>query len=153
MRRVALLSSGAVDGGDEANAVVAMNAASERAVRVSGLRWTILRASGFQSNALRWLSQLAGGDVVRDPFPEVPIALVDPADLGAAAVTALQGHHDDETLRLTGPEALRPAEQVAADATRPPRGRAGRLGRPPRGALPLIRMTLRERERPALGES
>jgi uncharacterized protein YbjT (DUF2867 family) len=113
IRRVALLSSGAVDGGDEANAVVAMNAASERAVRASGLNWTILRPSGFQSNALRWLPQLATGDVVRDPFPDVPVALVDPADLGAAAVTALQGGHDGETLRLTGPEALRPAEQVA----------------------------------------
>ncbi len=113
VRRVALLSTGAVDGGDETNAVVAMNATSERAVRASGLDWTILRASGFQSNALRWLPQLASGDVVRDPFPDVPIALVDPADLGAAAVAVLQGGHGGETLRLTGPEALRPAEQVA----------------------------------------
>jgi uncharacterized protein YbjT (DUF2867 family) len=113
VRRVALLSTGAVDGGDETNAVVAMNASSERAVQASGIDWTILRASGFQSNALRWLPQLASGDVVRDPFPDVPIALVDPADLGAAAVTVLGGGHDGETLRLTGPEALRPAEQVA----------------------------------------
>jgi uncharacterized protein YbjT (DUF2867 family) len=111
--RVALLSTGAVEGGDETNAVVAMNAGSERAVRGSGLHWTILRASGFQSNALRWLPQLASGDVVRDPFPDVPIALVDPADLGAVAVAVLEGGHDRETLRLTGPESLRPAEQVA----------------------------------------
>ncbi len=113
VRRVALLSTGAVQDGDEANAVVAMNAGSERAVRASGLQWTILRASGFQSNALRWLPQLAAGDVVRDPFPDVPIALVDPADLAAAAVVALSGGHDGKTLRLTGPEALRPAKQVA----------------------------------------
>jgi uncharacterized protein YbjT (DUF2867 family) len=113
VRRVALLSTGAVEDGDETNAVVAMNAGSERAVRASGLQWTILRASGFQSNALRWLAQLASGDVVRDPFPDVPIALVDPADLGAAAVAALEGGHDAETLRLTGPQALRPDEQVA----------------------------------------
>jgi uncharacterized protein YbjT (DUF2867 family) len=113
VRRVALLSTGAVQDGDETNAVIAMNAASERAVRGSGLAWTILRASGFQSNALRWLPQLAAGDVVRDPFPDVPIALVDPADLGAAAVAALGGGHGGETLRLTGPEALRPVEQVA----------------------------------------
>lgn len=114
VRRVALLSTGAVDGGDETNAVVAMNAASERAVRASRLSWTILRASGFQTNVLRWLPQLANGDIVHDPFPDVPIALVDPADLGAAAVTALEGgNHEGETLRLTGPAALRPAEQVA----------------------------------------
>jgi uncharacterized protein YbjT (DUF2867 family) len=112
VRRVALLSTGAVHDGDETNAVVAMNAASERAVRASGLPWTILRPSGFQSNALRWLPQLAAGDIVRDPFPDVPIALVDPADLGDAAVAVLGGGHDGETLRLTGPEALRPAEQV-----------------------------------------
>jgi uncharacterized protein YbjT (DUF2867 family) len=116
VRRVALLSTGAAKDGDETNAVVAMNAGSERAVRASGLQWTILRASGFQSNALRWLPQLASGDVVRDPFPDVPIALVDPADLGAAAVTVLRGAHDGETLRLTGPQALRPAEQVATVA-------------------------------------
>jgi uncharacterized protein YbjT (DUF2867 family) len=113
VHRVALLSTGAVEGGDETNAVVAMNAASERALRASGLSWTILRASGFQSNALRWLPQLAAGEIVRDPFPDVPIALVDPADLGSAAVTVLGGGHDGGTLRLTGPEALRPAQQVA----------------------------------------
>lgn len=113
VRRVALLSTGAVAGGDETNPVVAMAAASERAVRASNLAWTILRPSGFQSNALRWLPQLATGDVVRDPFPNVAIAQVDPADLGAAAVTVIQGSHDSEVLRLTGPEALRPAEQVA----------------------------------------
>jgi uncharacterized protein YbjT (DUF2867 family) len=124
VRRVTLLSTGAVDGGDETNAVVAMNGASERALRASGIRWTILRASGFQSNALRWLPQLAAGDVVRDPFPDVSIALVDPADLGLAAVMVLQGGHDGETLRLTGPQALRPAEQVAIVA--------GATGRPMR---------------------
>jgi uncharacterized protein YbjT (DUF2867 family) len=113
VRRVALLSTGAVQNGHESNAVVAMNADSERAVRASGLEWSVLRASGFQSNVLRWLPQLSDGDIVRDPFPEVPIALVDPADLGAAAVVALDGRHGGEILRLTGPEALRPAEQVA----------------------------------------
>jgi len=77
VRQVALLSTGAVEDGDETNAVVAMNATSERAVRASDLHWTILRPSGFQSNALRWLPQLASGNVVRDPFPDVPIALVD----------------------------------------------------------------------------
>jgi uncharacterized protein YbjT (DUF2867 family) len=48
----------------------------------------------------------------------VPIALVDPADLGAVAVTVVEGGHNGETLRLTGPEALRPAEQIA-DARMP----------------------------------
>jgi uncharacterized protein YbjT (DUF2867 family) len=113
VRRVALLSTGAVADGDETNAVVAMAAKSERAVRAGGLSWTILRPSGFQSNALRWLPQLATQDVVHDPFPDVAIAQVDPADLGAAAITVLRGDHDGEVLRLTGPEALRPAEQVA----------------------------------------
>lgn len=122
VQRVVLLSSGAVDGGIETNAVVHMAAESERAVRASGLAWTILRPSGFQSNALRWLPQLESGDVVRDPFPDVAVAQVDPADLGAAAIAVLQGGLDSETLRLTGPQALRPAEQVAivAAATRRP---------------------------------
>ena len=57
--RVALLSSGAVAGGDRSNAVVRYNALSEEAVRASGVPWTILRPSGFHSNALQWVAHAA----------------------------------------------------------------------------------------------
>jgi uncharacterized protein YbjT (DUF2867 family) len=55
---------------------------SERAVRESGLSWSMLRPRSFMSNALRRLPQLAAGDVVRVPFAEVPVAAVDPYDIG-----------------------------------------------------------------------
>jgi uncharacterized protein YbjT (DUF2867 family) len=47
---------------------------------------------------------------VRAPFPDVAAAVIDPADVGAVAAAVLvDGGHDGEALRLTGPEALLPA--------------------------------------------
>lgn len=124
LERVVLLSSGAVDdadvdavvaaGYDETNVVVRWNAESEQALRRSGLAWTALRPNGFHANALRWLPQLRAGDVIRGPWADVPIASIDPADIGAVAATALTGGaQDGRALRLTGPERLVPAQRVA----------------------------------------
>jgi uncharacterized protein YbjT (DUF2867 family) len=111
--RVVLLSSGCVVGGDMVNAVVRYNVESEEAVRRSGVAWTILRPSGFMSNALRWLPQLRAGDVVRAPFAEVPVAAIDPFDIAAVAAQALTSSgQEGRSHRLTGPEALLPADQV-----------------------------------------
>jgi uncharacterized protein YbjT (DUF2867 family) len=111
--RVVLLSSGCVVGGDMVNAVVRYNVESEEAVRRSGVAWTILRPSGFMSNALRWLPQLRAGDVVRAPFAEVPVAAIDPFDIAAVAAQALTSPgQEGRSHRLTGPEALLPADQV-----------------------------------------
>ncbi len=114
VEHVVLLSSGAAADGDTSNAVSRYMIASEAAVRDSGIASTILRASGFMSNALRdWLPQLQAGDVVRAPFAGVHIAAIDPSDIAAVAAdvldrTGLQG----KIHRLTGPESLLPAEQV-----------------------------------------
>jgi uncharacterized protein YbjT (DUF2867 family) len=87
---------------------------SEAAVRGSGVPWTVLRPSGYQSNALRWLLQLRTGDVVRAPWPEVAIAAIDPADIAAVAATVLtEPGHDGVAYPLSGPEPLLPGEQVA----------------------------------------
>jgi uncharacterized protein YbjT (DUF2867 family) len=110
---VVLLTSRCVVGGNPENAVTRMWLESEAAVRASGLPWTILRPSGFQSNALRWLSQLQRGDVVRAPWPGVPIAAIDPADIAevAAAVLTRPGHQGT-ALTLSGPQPLTPGDQV-----------------------------------------
>lgn len=115
-----LLGSGAVTDVDPAapqqstNAIVAYNVNAEQTVRGSGLAWTVLRPGGFHSNALRWLPQLASGDVIRGPWPDLPIASIDPADIAAVAAVALtDGGWDARALRLTGPEALIPAQRVA----------------------------------------
>ncbi len=112
---VVLLTSRCVIGGNPQNAVTRMWLDAEAAVRDSGVGWTILRPSGFQSNALRWLPQLREGDVVRAPWPAVPIAAIDPADIAAvASVVLTEPGHQGEALTLSGPQPLTPAEQVAA---------------------------------------
>jgi uncharacterized protein YbjT (DUF2867 family) len=108
-RRIVLLTSRCVIGGRPDNAVTRMWLDAEAAVKASGVEHTILRPSGFQSNALRLdLS----GDVVTAPWPDVPIAAIDPADIAAVAAVALTAGAPPE-LELSGPEALTPAEQVA----------------------------------------
>ena len=112
--RVVLLSSSAAPTGDLDNAVARYHILSERAVSESGLPWTFLRPNSFMSNALRWLPQLKEGNVIHAPFAEVAISTIHPDDLGAVAARALaSGEHEGQTYRLSGPEALRPAEQVA----------------------------------------
>lgn len=116
VEHVVLLSSGAVAGGDVANAVVRYNMVSEAAVHDSGLPATILRPSGFHSNALRWLPQLNEGNVIREAFAGVPVAYIDPLDIAAVAALALTGTADDQHTvtvhRLTGPEAITSADRV-----------------------------------------
>jgi uncharacterized protein YbjT (DUF2867 family) len=103
-----------VVGGKPDNAITRMWLDSEAAVRGSGLAWTVVRPSGFHSNALRWLPQLREGDVVRAPWPNVPIASIDPADIAAVAATALVDRgHDGQALAISGPEPLTPGDQVA----------------------------------------
>jgi uncharacterized protein YbjT (DUF2867 family) len=112
--RVVLLSTGAVAGGDLDNDVVRFNVVSEAAVRDSGLDWTVLRPSGFMSNTLQWIPQLRAGDVVREPFADVPIAMIDPFDIAAVAALALASDgHNQSSYRLTGPGSLLPADRAA----------------------------------------
>jgi uncharacterized protein YbjT (DUF2867 family) len=116
-RRVVLLSSSAAPSGDLTNAVARYHIESERLVRESGLSWTFLQPNSFMANVFRWLPQLRAGDVVRLPFADAPVAALAPEDLGAVAATALtRDGHDGRSYRLSGPESLRPADQVAVVA-------------------------------------
>jgi uncharacterized protein YbjT (DUF2867 family) len=113
VRKVVLLSTGAVENGDIRNVVVRFNLVTEAAVLDSGIDWAILRPSGFHSNALRWLPQLRVGDVVAEPFADVPVASIDPADIAAVAADGLlDAAHDGRIHRLTGPEALLPEQRL-----------------------------------------
>jgi uncharacterized protein YbjT (DUF2867 family) len=114
VQRVTLQSSSAVPSGDMANAVARYHIVSEQAVRDSGVAWTFIQPNSFMTNALRWLPQLRAGDTVRLPFADVPIAAIDPADIAAVAAAALTtDRHEGRSYRLSGPESLRPGEQVA----------------------------------------
>jgi uncharacterized protein YbjT (DUF2867 family) len=113
VRRVVLLSGTSAEEGDRDDAITQYMRESEAAVRDGGVAWTILRPSGFMTNALPWADQIRAGDVVRAPFPHVRIAVIDPADIGAvAAVALLDGGYEGRALRLSGPEALTPGDRV-----------------------------------------
>lgn len=112
---VVLLTSRCVIGGQPDNAITRMWLDSEAAVRASGVPWTFLHPSSYMSNALRWLPQLREGDVVRQPWGDVAVAAIDPADIAAVAATVLADPlaHAGRAHELSGPEPLTPGEQVA----------------------------------------
>ena len=113
VKRVVLLSSSAAPGGDLSNAVARYHILSEQAIRESGLAWTFLQPNTFMTNTLQWLPQLREGDLIRAPFADVAIATIDPADIGAVAAKALASDElEGRSLRLSGPEALYPADRV-----------------------------------------
>lgn len=119
---VVLMSGSSAENGDMGNAISRYMMLSEAAVRESGVPWTILRPSGFMSNALRWVPQIRAGDVVKAPFAGVRVAAIDPFDIAAVAAEALSSAgHEGQIYRLSGPEALQPADQVGV--------LAGELGR------------------------
>jgi uncharacterized protein YbjT (DUF2867 family) len=116
--RVVLLSGGSAALEDMDNAVSRYMTVSERQVRESGVPWTFLRPRAFMSNALRWLPQLATGDVVRVPFAGVRAAAIDPFDIAAVAARALLSDgHASQIYELTGPDSLLPADQVGVLAS------------------------------------
>lgn len=114
VQHVVLLTSRCVVDGKADNPVTRMWLDSEAAVRDSGIEWTILRPSSFHANALRWLPQLQTGNVVQAPWPNVAVASIDPADIAAAAATALtEPGHQHAAYSLSGPEPLTPGQQIA----------------------------------------
>jgi uncharacterized protein YbjT (DUF2867 family) len=114
VERVVLLSSSAAPTGNLDNAIARYHILSERAVQESGLPWTFLQPNTFMTNTFRWLPQLENGDLIRAPFADLAISTIHPDDLGAVVARALTTpDHEGQTYRLSGPEALRPAEQVA----------------------------------------
>lgn len=93
--RVVLLSSSAAPDGDLSNAVARYHILSEQAVRASGLPWTFLQPNSFMSNTFQWLPQLRATDTIRAPFADVPVAMIDPDDVGAVAAAALTSEDNE----------------------------------------------------------
>ncbi|MEU9406691.1 NAD(P)H-binding protein [Streptomyces sp. NPDC048281] len=81
--------------------------AGERAVRDSGLAWTVLRPSSFASNTLTWLQALRTGEPVPNMTGDGASGVIDPRDIAEVAVRALlDAGHAERTYTLTGPEAI-----------------------------------------------
>lgn len=107
VRKVVKLS--AIGTGEERTGakVGSWHLAGERALRSSGLEWTVLRPSSFASNTLRWVPQVRQGQPVPNTTGNGRQGVVDPRDVAEVAVTALtSGEHVRAVLTLTGPELL-----------------------------------------------
>ncbi|MFF0134984.1 NAD(P)H-binding protein [Streptomyces sp. NPDC005227] len=112
IRRVVLLSSQGVGTRPDA---YGHPARFERAVRESGLDWTVLRSGGMATNAFAWAGSVRAGREAEAPFGEVGLPFVDPDDVAAVAAAALRGEgHTGATYTLTGPAATTPRERAAA---------------------------------------
>ncbi|WP_194813984.1 NAD(P)H-binding protein [Nocardia sp. XZ_19_385] len=113
VRRVVLLSSQGVGTRPESASHGQFGKAVETAVQNSGLEWTILRPSGFQSNTFAWADSVREQRVVAAPFGDVAIPFVDPDDIAAMAAAALlEDGHAGRTYVLTGPEPESPRERT-----------------------------------------
>ncbi|WP_433857682.1 SDR family oxidoreductase [Streptomyces kronopolitis] len=118
VRRIVLNSSMAVTGtaADDSNHIARMHAASERAVRASGLEWTFVRGSNYSTNTLAWAPSIRTSGVVRDAHPGAqgsPVHEADLADVAAVALLDRGGAHQGQAYLVTGPEVLTIAQQVA----------------------------------------
>ncbi|MFD7644336.1 NAD(P)H-binding protein [Kitasatospora sp. NPDC059795] len=124
IRRVVLLSSQGVATRPDSQSHGAVALAFEDAVRQSGLAWTILRPSGFHSNAYAWAESVRTHRTVAAPFADVALPHIDPDDIAEVAALALRagdhdGHddhddHDGRIYELTGPSATTPRRQAEA---------------------------------------
>lgn len=79
----------------------------EKAVKASGLEWTILQPQEFMSNMLGWAESIRDKGTVEEAFGNRKTALIHEGDIArvAAAVLTEDGHNGKE-YTLTGPEAL-----------------------------------------------
>jgi uncharacterized protein YbjT (DUF2867 family) len=117
--RVVLLSSQGTQTRPDFAAYAPMRAL-EDSIRGSGRDVTVLRPSGFHSNALMWAGMVRSQRRVIAPFGDVGLPLIDPADVAAAAAVILRGADPGAAARepghyeLTGPALVSPRTQAAA---------------------------------------
>ncbi|MET9229009.1 NAD(P)H-binding protein [Lentzea sp. NPDC003310] len=89
--------------------------AAEKAVRSSGLPWTVLRANNFNQNFSEeiWQPEIEAGRLSL-PVDDTPEPFVDVSDIAEVATLALTtDEHEGQTYDLTGPEGVTFAAAVA----------------------------------------
>jgi uncharacterized protein YbjT (DUF2867 family) len=112
VRRVVKVS--AIGTGERAGVkVVDWHLPGERALRSSGMEWTVLRPSSFASNTLSWAAAIKAGRPIPNTTGTGTQGVVDPRDIAEVAVRALTSDdHAGNVLTLTGPELLSTPDQV-----------------------------------------
>jgi uncharacterized protein YbjT (DUF2867 family) len=94
------------------------HARGEFAIRVSGIPFTFVQASGFMSNALFWARSIEAEGVVRTSTGDGKIPFIHSQDIADVATRALTSQlYNGESLPITGPEALSYAEMAAKIGT------------------------------------
>jgi len=112
VRHIVLLSAATVEIGID-NAIARLHLNAEQAVRESGASWTFLRPSGFMTDTFRWQDSIRSEGVVRVPFGDLSIPVIDSRDTAAVAAKALSTDgHEGKVYKLTGPESLTRRQQV-----------------------------------------
>ncbi|WP_431889714.1 SDR family oxidoreductase [Nocardiopsis alba] len=114
VRRIVVLSSGAVTGGFDTT----FHPPVEQAVERSEVEWTHIRPGEFAANKLAlWGPSIRAERVVRDPNPDGGWYPVHEWDVADAALAALleDGHHG-KAYDVNGPELISLREQVGAIA-------------------------------------
>jgi uncharacterized protein YbjT (DUF2867 family) len=88
---------------------------ADNAVRDSGLQWTVLRPTTFDSNCLSWVDGIAAGAAIPNIMGDAEQAVIDPRDIAevAAAVLMSPQPHHGRIYPLTGPLALTVPQQAA----------------------------------------
>jgi uncharacterized protein YbjT (DUF2867 family) len=113
VRRAVLLSATTVEYPAGEARFAAQFKAAEDLVTGSGLEWTVLRLADFDANALAWVPQVRGGDVVRGAYGQAATSPIHEADIAAVAVQALvDGVHAGSVYTLTGPGSVDQFEKV-----------------------------------------
>lgn len=114
VHRIVLLSSQITGSRPEAASHARLRA-FEDTVRQSDPAWTILRPSGFASNAFQWIDPVRSQRTIAAPFGDIRLPVIDPTDIAEAAAAVLRdGDHAGRTYELTGPEPVSPREQAQA---------------------------------------
>ncbi|MFI6528357.1 SDR family oxidoreductase [Streptomyces uncialis] len=114
VRRVVVLSSGAVTAGYDTSYHLPV----ERAAEESGLEWTHVRPGEFAMNHVAlWGPPIRTERVVRHPYPDLESRPVHERDIADMAVTALLADgHTGRAYAVDGPAPLTLREQVRAIA-------------------------------------
>jgi uncharacterized protein YbjT (DUF2867 family) len=104
-----------LSGSSGSDVVGAWNAAAEATVTGAGVPWTLLRPGRFFANAAHWARSVRAGEPVPLGFARRVAAGIDPADVAAVAAAALTDPSSatGTSPQLTGPEPLRPLDELA----------------------------------------
>ena len=114
--RIVKISAIGVDAPAAANlATTKYHAPGEAALRASGLEFTILRPSGFDSNTLAWRETIRSGKPIEITTGQGKHPFVDPRDVAEVAFRALATDAlTNRTLTLTGPDAMTARDELDA---------------------------------------